>query len=137
MTEHAFKDKYRKALKKQCPTAYWWKINDSFQPGVPDAFVEFEDSECWIEFKFISKMPKRDSTVINLTHPSKFLSIKQRLWLNRREERYGDAFVIVGCATGAVLFSKGEWNTPLTTAEFKAKIAPISSLIPHTKIKSA
>lgn len=125
MTEHSFKDAYRKKLKKIDPSVYWWKINDSFQPGVPDAFVELEDIEYWVEFKYIKKLPVRSNTLIDLMNHSKYLSLKQSNWLKRRYERKKDAIVVVGCPKGMVLFTHREWEKPITSAEFKEKIVPI------------
>ena len=48
-----------------------------------------------MEVKYLKALPKRDTTLIDLTSP-KFLSALQILWLRRRWERRKDAFVLLG-----------------------------------------
>lgn len=93
---------------------YHWKINDSFEGGVPDAMymhapVDGEDPSgitLWVEYKLIKALPVRDTTIVI---PN--LSKLQEVWLKRAERAGHKALVVVGverkligrCSAGVVL----------------------------------
>ena len=120
MNEH----KYTQAITSRLPKdQYRWKINDPYQGGVPDLFYEGLKRDLWIEVKFIKPFPKRDTTLIDLTDPKRYLSKLQQLWLTRRHSLRQDAYVLVGCEHGGVLLSGHEWQTPISGKELKERCA--------------
>ena len=78
MNEHSFVASIHRILKKH--PVHIWKINDQYAGGVPDAFYEGVNSDLWVEYKYIPKLPKRSTTKIDLTSP-KMLSMNQQLWM--------------------------------------------------------
>ena len=72
---------------------YAWKINDNYQAGVPDAFYRNtrDGGICWIEYKFIKQLPKREDTVVK---PN--LSSSQIHWLKQAEDAGEKVRIIVG-----------------------------------------
>lgn len=119
MNEHSFRKSFEGGLK---PSLNWsWKIHDSFAGGVPDSYYEGMKQDLWVEYKWVN-LPKRDSTIIDLSNPDKYLSKLQQLWLVRRHELgRNDAIVIAGHSEGVTIFKNLEWKTPLTKQEFIAK----------------
>tara|TARA_B110000116_G_scaffold45548_1_gene37797 strand:- start:6107 stop:6538 length:432 start_codon:yes stop_codon:yes gene_type:complete len=120
MNEHTFTAAFRKKLPADI---YWWKINDNFAGGVPDAFLEGTNRDLWIEFKYIKALPKRPDTLIDLTN-QKYLSKLQQKWLKRREAKRGDTLVCVGCPQGVALFWENSWDTPMPAKAFHAMCHP-------------
>jgi|AntRauTorcE11898_2_1112593.scaffolds.fasta_scaffold37495_2 hypothetical protein len=128
MNEHSFRNTIRTQAKRFDPSMLIWKINDNFAGGVPDYLFERHNQERWVEAKYLKNLPKRPSTLLDFTNPNKFLSDLQVDWLNRREQRFGDACVVIGigerrCETALVL-RHGAWNTPMTTTEVRQKTIP-------------
>ena len=91
---------------------------------MPDTFVEGKTQDLWIEFKYITKLPAKDSTIIDLCNPSKYLSALQQLWLKRRNAVRGDTLVILGHTEGCVLYWKLEWEKKLSKKELLNKTIP-------------
>lgn len=116
MNEHSF----IRAVNRHVTCNHHWKINADFAPGVPDSFYEGEKRDLWVEYKFIGKLPAKDSTLIN---PEKLLTPKQLLWLQRRGEVRGDCWVIIGSPgnRGCLLYTPMEWITPITKETFIRK----------------
>lgn len=103
-----------------------WKINDNFAGGVPDAFYRHIQGgrPLWVEYKFLKNTPKRPTTVIK---PD--LSALQLHWLKEAVSANENAIVIIGCESikhrrqvcGVVLHDPVEWESGITTAEFKKR----------------
>lgn len=109
---------------------YQWKINDPYTNGVPDKFIEGPNHDLWLESKRMKALPKRDSTIIDLCNPDKFLSKLQAEWLLRRHNRRGDAAVLLSIDDlGCALFFDAEWLTPLTTGELKNRLMSIDEAV--------
>jgi len=98
---------------------YYWKVNDNFQAGVPDIFIETPTSDFWIEVKYIKKLPVRHTTPIDLTNTSRFLSLKQQMWIKRRNLHRQDAFVLLASPIGCNIFPNNEWEIPFSVKEFR------------------
>jgi hypothetical protein len=68
-----------------------WKINDPYHGGVPDAFYSGKHQHCFIEYKYIDKLPKKETSKISIN-----LSEQQRACLQKHLDHNIDAFVVVG-----------------------------------------
>ena len=107
---------------------YKWKICDEFQGGVPDCFYEGEFQDLWVEYKYIKPIPKRPSTLIDLTNPDRYLSKLQQHWLTRRYQKRKDSAVIAGSTKGGVLFLDKEWELPISTEEYLSRCIPAKQI---------
>lgn len=101
-----------------------WKINDAYTGGIPDCFYEGEKQDLFVEYKYVKPFPKKSHTMIDLTDSRNYLTQKQQLWLNRRHETRGDAWVIVGSEFGGIIFRSQGWHQPLSVEEFKRRALP-------------
>ena len=113
MNEHSFRKSFENPAFKKAIN-WSWKIHDSFAGGVPDSYVEGSKSDLWIEYKWCN-LPKRDTTLIDLSNPNQYLSKLQQEWLRRRFTLgRNDACVILGHDLGCNIFFGLSWETPLT-----------------------
>lgn len=103
MDEHSFVKGVHEQLKKRSPGIYKWKINARFVRGVPDAWYSGPAGDLWVEYKWLSRTPKRKFT------PG--LSAHQLKWLRERHAEGRAVAVIVGCPAGAVVLLEGEWDS--------------------------
>ena len=111
MNEHSF---IRSIHKKLPDDVYAWKINDNFQGGVADAYYSrAAGGDMWIEYKYLSRLPKRPDTVINVG-----LSELQKDWLRARLLDGRTVCVIVGSIKGSLILDNGAWEEPVTTQIF-------------------
>ena len=70
---------------------YSWKINDPYHGGVPDAFYSGQSKHCFIEYKYVQTLPKKDTSNISIN-----LSAQQRACLQKHLNHKIPAFVVVG-----------------------------------------
>ena len=88
MNEHS----YIKAIHRLLPTSvYKWKINDNFHGGVADAYYSGKGGDIWIEYKYISKPPKKPTTIIRTC-----LTDQQLNWLQTRQEEGRNVALVIG-----------------------------------------
>ena len=88
MNEHS----YIKAIHRLLPSSvYKWKINDNFHGGVADAYYSGEGGDLWVEYKYISKPPKRPTTAIKTC-----LTDQQLNWLESRQGEGRSVALIIG-----------------------------------------
>lgn len=121
MNEHTYIDSVHRHLKA---INYKWKVNDSFTGGIPDCFYEGIVNDLWAEYKYVKPFPKKGHTLIDLTNSKEYLSKKQQIWLNRRHQTRGDAWVISGSEFGGIIFRGLGWQQPITVEEFKRRALP-------------
>jgi hypothetical protein len=101
------------------PTLYRMKNHNAYNGGIPDVWYSGVKADLWIEYKFLV-LPKRDSTVIDLTAgKDPMLSALQQAWLRGRRAEGRNVGVIVGCKEGGVWFDHTSWKHPYTTAEYR------------------
>lgn len=104
-----------------------WKIRDDFQGGVPDAYYMHlkPDTDCpqpmFIEYKFLQKLPAKDSTVIK---PD--LSKLQIKWLEDIiKSKSAKARVVIGAKMGhtskGIMLNLEEALLGISCAEFKKR----------------
>lgn len=101
---------------------YRFKSHNPFIGGIPDWYYSGNKADMWIEYKFVV-LPKRDSTLIV---PD--LSELQRQWLNNRWDEGRNVYVIVGSKNGGLVFEDKQWNSGVTTSEFKGWMQSRSAL---------
>ena len=90
MNEHS----YIKAIHNRLPSSvYKWKINDNFHGGVADAYYSGDGGDLWIEYKYISKPPKKPTTVIKTC-----LTDQQLHWLKTRQSEGRNVALVIGMA---------------------------------------
>ena len=107
---------YTRSISTKVKSSLAWKILDPYQSGVPDTFYEGQQRDLWIEYKYLAKIPKRLTTLVDLTGHKKFLSKKQQAWLKRRHQTRQDAWVILGSPLGGLVFKDLEWMHPFPTS---------------------
>lgn len=108
---------YTQAIHKLIPKeVYRWKINDSFQGGVADAYYSGTNGDLWIEYKYLKALPKRSSTQIT---PA--LRPNQQKWLRDRHAEGRNVMVILGSPSGSILLPYPEWETGVTRDAFEAR----------------
>ena len=95
MKEKDFINKIHKKLPKE---VYKWKINDPYHGGVPDTFYSGPGGLCFVEYKYIQKLPVKGTTKI----PVK-LSKQQRLWIQRAYDHKLPAYIVLGSPNGVCI----------------------------------
>ena len=105
MNEHSFIKSIHRFLPSEL---YRWKIHDTYTSGVPDSFYAGPAGILFVEYKYIKKLPVKDTTQLKTT-----LSPLQIQWLNRMDGFGQQTAVIVGCEDTAVTLTSGDWNSPL------------------------
>ena len=126
---------YTAALHKKLPkNIYKWKINDNFAGGVPDAFYRALSTPIglplWVEYKFLKKLPERETTVIkpNLSH-------QQLIWLKQAVNSGEQALVIVGVEsekrsrqTAGFIMMQSEWENGIQTQVARSRLRSMDEL---------
>ena len=100
---------------------YRMKNHNEYNGGIADCWYSGVNGDLWVEYKFLV-VPARDTTVIDLTNHTKFLSVLQQKWLTDRYLEGRSIGVVVGCADGGAIFPGVTWSGPLTAGEFRAKV---------------
>jgi len=107
VNESTYTQYYLRKLREQ--GIYTLKLMLNFNNGVPDVWLSGTAGDIWIEFKYINKVPKRQSTKIK---PN--LSDLQSHWLNGRYYEGRKVCVILGSEIGSYVFTDLEWNSSIT-----------------------
>lgn len=118
MNEHSFVRSIHSKLPK---SIYRWKINDSNQMGVADAFYSGPHGFVFVEYKYLPRLPTRNTTIINFG-----ISPAQQLWLRGRHLDNIDIAVIVGSPQGVVVFEGLGWDKTLNRGEIEMLLNPMS-----------
>lgn len=113
-TESQYWQSLRKLIKPRL--AYVWKISANYEAGVPDWYAS-DRTDWWVENKRLNSTSP--PPVLDLTNHSKFLSMHQQLWLERRYTEGRNVGVIVFGEPGHL------W---LPGLEFKQKIMRLEYL---------
>ena len=81
----------------------WWKINDRFENGAPDAwYCGDRGRHLFIEYKF-EMLPARGTTAVKAN-----LSLMQLEWLKEKQRRGIPCAVVLGTEQGGVWFDDFE-----------------------------
>lgn len=105
--------KFLQKINKQV-TGYKVKLNVQFNNGIPDCYYSGSAGDLWVEYKWIPKLPVRNSTEIKID-----LSPAQLLWLHGRCKEGRNVAVIVGSPEGCVILTDCRWEQPLTSEQFR------------------
>jgi hypothetical protein len=82
-----------------------WKIHDNYAGGVPDCWYSGPAGNIWVEYKWIAKLPKRDTTLIK---PN--LSAQQLAWLIKMSGHSISCACIIGSTEGGFLLTtQDDW----------------------------
>ena len=119
--------KYWQALRKKITNrlAYVWKIQASYEAGVPDWFAS-DKHAWWVENKrFAAKNPP---LLLDLTDPKKYLSMNQQLWLERRHNEGRNVGVIVFGEPGHIWLPGREFQTPIAREDYLSRAMTMDNL---------
>ena len=72
-------------------------VENRVKPGTPD--VEFIGG--WLELKYMSKWPKNTDIIVRIGH----FTIKQRIWLKRRDRMGGNCWLLLQVGRQWLLFN--------------------------------
>lgn len=72
-------------------------VENPCHPGTPD----INCSVCWIELKALDAWPAREDTPVRIPH----FTAQQRIWLQKRYNAGGQAFLLLSVGTDWLLFS--------------------------------
>ena len=94
MREKDFIAKVHKHLPKYI---YSWKINDPYHGGVPAAFYSGKYQHCFIEYKYLEVLPKKDNSFVKIK-----LSAQQKACLRLHAKNNINAYVVI--ASGDLVY---------------------------------
>lgn len=106
MNEHSFIKSVHRRLPKELLK---WKIHDTYTAGVPDVMYGGPGGILFAEYKYVPKLPVRDSTLIKTT-----LAPLQIAWLNRMVDCGQNAALIVGIEKHALIILGKDWTANIT-----------------------
>lgn len=95
---------------------YRLKTHNPYVSGPADMWYSGREKDMWIEYKYVTHIPKSDNIKLSL-------SAIQKEWLYNRDNEGRNVHVILGCKTGGVIFSDRSWEDTFTQAQ----------LLPHIK----
>ena len=95
---------------------YHEKMANPYRGGTPDVWYSGSRRDLWVEYKYVPAIPREN--VLPACSPL------QLQWLRREYDKGRAVRVIVGCPTGGVLFADGEWEAPLPSEDFQARVLP-------------
>tara|TARA_S200000501_G_scaffold100421_1_gene93880 strand:- start:595 stop:990 length:396 start_codon:yes stop_codon:yes gene_type:complete len=96
MNEHSF---IRSIHNKLHPDVYKWKIHDTFTGGVPDVMYCGPKQILFVEYKYLKRLPKKDTTLIRHS-----LTPQQNDWLCRINKP-SQAGLIIGCENQCIILT--------------------------------
>jgi hypothetical protein len=95
---------YIRSIHRPLPSEmHKWKIHDNYAGGVPDCWYSGPAANIWVEYKWIAKLPKRDTTLIK---PN--LSAQQLAWLIKMSGHSISCACIIGSPAGGFLLTEKE-----------------------------
>ena len=122
MNEHSF----IKSVHRKLPTSMvQWKIHDTFTGGVPDVMYGGPSGILFVEYKYIPKLPVRETTVQKTS-----LRPLQIQWLNKMVGCCQKAALIIGVEDYAVILLAKEWTANITRSYY------ISHKIPRGEVSA-
>lgn len=106
MNEHSFIKSVHRRLP---PELFKWKIHDTYTGGVPDVMYGGPAGILFVEYKYVPKLPVRESTLIKTT-----LAPLQINWLNRMVDCGQNAALIVGIEKHALIILGKDWTANIS-----------------------
>jgi len=121
MNEHSF---IKSVHRKLPPEIFKWKIHDTYTGGVPDVMYGGPSGILFAEYKYVPKLPARESTLIKTT-----LAPLQIQWLNRMVACGQSAAVIVGIEKRALILLANNFTANITKRYYMEHSIAIPELI--------
>ncbi len=97
------------------------KMCNPYRSGTPDVWYSGAESDLWVEYKFIPRIPKNADIIVDL-------SPRQLEWITARRQEGRHVVVIVGSPKGGVVLENGDWERPISPASFIAQLLPRAEL---------
>lgn len=86
---------------------YRMKNHNEYVGGIADMWYSGRVDDMWVEYKYITHIPKSDAIKLDLTP----LQIE---WLRGRYEENRNVIVVLGMRDGGIIFENLEWNSTFT-----------------------
>lgn len=91
---------------------HWEKMHNQYSRGTADVWYSGTKGDLWIEYKYITKLPKHAAVRANL-------SGNQVTWLQGRYEEGRKVLVVVGHPDGATILHPLKAFKPVSLKDFK------------------
>ena len=95
MNEHSF---IRSIHTNMSSDVFVWKLAAKYHGGVPDAWYSGPSGYMFIEYKYVSKLPKRSTTPVKIA-----LTELQRAWLRTAISHNHLAYIVLGSEAGVYI----------------------------------
>jgi acetyl esterase/lipase len=125
MTETQYWQKLRKLIVGR--VAYLWKINASYEAGVPDWYVS-DVVDMWVENKRVKNDTKLPPLSLDLTSTRDYLTANQQLWLERRYYEGRRVGVVVFGKVGHLWLPGLDYQIPITREQYLEKAMTMPEL---------
>jgi hypothetical protein len=102
---------------------YFEKNHNMYRSGQPDVLYSGKKGCLWVEYKYLAKLPARDTTVIK---PD--LTAQQARWIANRSKEGRNVWVILGCPEGGVFLNHEQRTFGLSLAQYKNQLVPVKSI---------
>ena len=112
MNEHSF---IKAIHKKLAPEVYKWKIHDTYTGGVPDAFYAGPSGILFVEYKYIKKLPIKESTPVRTS-----LTKLQTAWLETMQKNKVPVALIIGSPNN-ICIKTSDFLNPICKIDFNNK----------------
>ena len=96
---------------------YFEKTNNPWRAGMPDVYYSGVVGCLWVEYKFISRIPRSSAILPNL-------SMQQHRWLADRFAEGRNVAVVLGTPKGGIVYRDMEWCKPLSGDALAARLLP-------------
>jgi hypothetical protein len=113
MKESNYWSKLRNAISQRI---YCWKINASYERGVPDCWFSGVLQDLWVENKRVATA--QPPPILDLTDDKKYLTALQQLWLERRHAEGRHIGVIVFSNVGHIWLPGLSWKEKISRLDF-------------------
>lgn len=91
------------------------KMCNPYRSGTPDVYYSGRVGDLWVEYKYITRIPRSAEILPDLTP-------RQKRWLDSRYSEGRNVAVILGTPTGGVIYRNREWLKPLTFEALNALV---------------
>lgn len=108
-----------RSIDRHIPQVYSEKMANPWRSGTADKWYTGIKNDLWIEYKWITTVPK-------FVTPA--LSARQLKWLEDRLSEKRSIAVVVGCATGGLIYLNGDWTRKIERSEFLERVRSRSEI---------
>ena len=107
--ENTFIDSVHRLLPKELHAE---KMNNPYRSGCADVWYSGKQSDLWVEYKYIPKLPVENAIKANL-------SPLQTKWLRERYREGRKVFVVIGSPLGGVILADLTWENPISLSDYR------------------